>query len=294
MVAYLWYVLVEKFATRAPVNVVYAVARFLGVLRYWQWGGGRRAVRRNLAVIAPRISEPRLIKRRVLRTFVNFGLNIVEFFRFARFDREYFETHFEVFGEEHLAESLKRGRGAIVLSAHFGNWELGVAAYAARGYTASVVALPHGSERVERLFVRQRGQKGLSVLATHTAARPALRVLRGNGVLGMLGERLVGDDGVPVNFCGRRVLFPKGPGWLAVKSGAAIVPTIGIRKRDNTFTIISNPPILPPEEGTDEEKVLTVTQRFANFLEKYVMRYPELWATFFDFFTEQAAGGRGA
>ena len=127
------------------------------------------------------------------------------------------------------------------------------------------------------------------VLPTETAVRPALRVLKRNGVLGMLGERLAGDDGVAVDFCGRRVCFPKGPAWLAVKSGAAVVPMLNIREKDNTFTILSGPAILPPEGGGEGEKILTVTQRFASFLEPYVKRYPELWATFFDFFTEQAA-----
>lgn len=293
MIGYLWYLLIEKFVTRAPIRVVYAVARFLGFLRYLQWGKGRRAVRRNLAVLVGGSTSPRQMRALVRKTFINFGLNIVEFFRFARFDREYFDTHCRIFGGDYLKQCLERGKGAIFLSAHFGNWELGVAAYASRGYPITVVALPHKNRRVEVLFVGQRERKGLHVLPTRTAARPARKVLKRNGIIGMLAERMTGTDGVPVDFCGRRVLFPRGPGWLAAKSGAAVIPTLGIRNRDNTFAVFSHPPILPPDEGTVDEKILTVTQRFATFLEKYVRRYPELWATFFDFFTEQAADRPG-
>jgi KDO2-lipid IV(A) lauroyltransferase len=292
MIGYLWYLLVERFATAVPMRTAYAMARFLGVLRYWQWRKGRRYVRRNIEVLLDGKAPRGLMRSLVRRTFINFGLNIIEFFRFKRFDKEYFDTHCEIFGAEYLDEALARGRGAIFLSAHFGNWELGVAAYAAHGRPITVIAMPHLNAKVERLFVEQRGKKGLGVLPTRTAARPAVRILRNNGIIGMLGERTTGDDGVAVDFCGRRVLFPKGPGWLAVKTGAAIMPTLGIRKRDNTFTIFSDPPIYPPESGTDDERILTVTRRFASFLERYVKRYPELWATFLDFFARQSAEDR--
>jgi len=289
MIGYLWYRLVEKFATTVPMRTAYAVARFLGVLRCRQWRNGRRCVRRNLVVLLGRKAPRRVVRALVRRTFINFGLNIIEFFRFPRFDKKYFDAHCEIFGREYLEEALARGKGAIFLSAHFCNWEWGVAAYAAQGYRITVIAMPHPREKVERLFVEQRGIKGITVIPTQTAARQAVRILQQNGILGMLGERMTGKDGVAVNFCGRRVLFPKGPGWMAVKSGAAIIPTLGIRRKDNTFTIFSAPPIYPPENGSDDEKVLTVTQRFATFLEQYVKRYPELWATFFDFFARQSA-----
>lgn len=246
-------------------------------------------MRRNLAVLLGTQAPPRLVRGLALRTFVNFGLNIIEIFRFPRFDKKYFDTHCEMFGREHVEEALRRGKGAIFLSAHFGNWEWGVAAYAAQGHRMTIIALPHPGERVDRLFIEQRGRKGISVLPSRTAARQAMKILRGNGIVGLLGERIIGDDGVPVNFCGRTVLFPRGPGWLALKSGAAIIPTLGIRRKDNTFTIFSAPPICPPASGADEEWILTAAQRFASFLERYVRRYPELWATFFDFFARQSA-----
>jgi KDO2-lipid IV(A) lauroyltransferase len=294
MIAYLWYLLVGKYATTVSSRAAYALARFLGNLRYLQWRKGRQCVRGNLEVLLDGKSSPRLVRMLVRKTFVNFGLNIVEFFRFPRFDKKYFDTHCEIFGKEYLDQALARGKGAIFLSAHFGNWELGVAAYASQGHPITVIALPHANEKVERMFVMQRARKGLAVLPTQAALRPAMRVLKENGILGMLGERMAGDEGVPVEFCGHRVLFPKGPAWMAVKTGAAVIPTLNLRHKDNTFTIFSDPPILPPEEGKDEEKILTVTQRFATFLERYVKRYPELWATFFEFFQRQSAeGGSG-
>jgi KDO2-lipid IV(A) lauroyltransferase len=293
MIGYLWYLLVEKFAAVVPMRTAYAVARFLGALRYWQWARGRRYVRRNIEVLLEGKAPCGLMRGLVKRTFVNFGLNIIEIFRFARFDKKYFDAHFELLGWRRLEEALARGKGAIFLSAHFGNAELAVAAYVAQGCPITVIALPHPDEKVDRLFVAQRAKKGIGVIPAAMAARPAAKILRDNGILGILGERMINDDGVAVNFCGRRVLFPKGAGWLAVKTGAAILPTLMIRKRDNTFAVISDSPIYAPDEGSDEERILTVIQRFASFLERYVKRRPELWATFFDFFASQSAEGRG-
>ena len=289
MIGYLWYLLVGKFATTVPMRTAYAVARFLGVLRYWQWRKGRQYVRRNLAVLLGRQAPRGMARSVVKRTFVNFGLSIIEFFCFPRFDAEYFRTHCEIFGREHIDEALRRGKGVIFLSAHFGNWEWGVAAFASLGYPITLIGLPQPNERVDRLFTEQRGGKGVVMLPSRSGTRQALKILRQNGIMGMLGDRTPGDDGVPVNFCGRRVFFPKGPGWMAAKSGAAIIPMLDIRRKDNTFTIFCAPPMYPPQNGHDEEWILTAAQRFAIFLEAYVRRYPELWVTFFDFFARQSA-----
>lgn len=283
---YLFYLAVSKFVCAVPERTGYWMARVLGFLRYHQFRSGRRAVDENMKVVLDDRYTPARARSIAKRAMLYFAKNVVEIFRMPVLGPSFYRERCRLVGAEHLDTCLKRGRGAIFLSAHLGNWELAVSVYAARGHKVTIIALPHGHPKTTELFVNQRLAKGMSTLHTEVAARPALRILRKNGILGFLGERRTAEEGLRVKFFDREVVFPKGPAWLAVHSGAGIIPSICLRRPDDTFVVYSAPPIFPPDEGTPEEKMLTMTQRFANFVERYVRKHPEQWATFYSYWGE--------
>jgi len=84
-------------------------------------------------------------------------------------------------------------------------------------------------------------------------------------------------DGVFVDFFGKPAYTPKAPAKLVMASGASMVPIFMIRKKDNTYKMVIEKPILPDETGDREQQIKEYTQGYSSILEKYVREYPEQW-----------------
>jgi KDO2-lipid IV(A) lauroyltransferase len=286
MPGYLFYLVVSKFVTTMPERVGYAMAHVLGFLRFYQFRSGRRAVDENMKIVLGVRYTPALARRIARSAILNFAKNVVEMFRKPLLGKKFYATRCKVIGARHLETCLKRGRGAITLSPHMGNWEIAISYFAAVGHPVSVIALRHRHPKTTALFVGMRRAGGIETIHTDVAARPALRFLEANGVLGMLGERRTSEEGMRVKFFDREVIFPKGPWWLAAKSGAGVIPSVSLRRPGDRFVIIFASPIFAPEGGGRDEKMLKMAQSFATFVEHFVRRHPEQWATFYPYWGE--------
>lgn len=254
-----------------PPSAALGLAEWLADARYHWAAADRAAVTANLSIL--RGSEPSA--EQVREVFLNFGRYLVEFFTMHRVR----EPAAAVSGAEHLVEIRRRQRGAIMLAAHLGNWELGAVALRRMGLPLTVVALEHGHPQTTRLFDRQRRRCGLEVvpLGAH-AARHCLQRLREGRMIGLLGDREFGGNGVTAMLRGRTMVLPKGPAVLSVRAQAPVVPTFLIREGPWAFRLCIEPPLWPDRSG--RRSVESMTQRFAEVLERYLTRYPEQWLMF--------------
>ena len=115
------------------------------------------------------------------------------------------------FGNLHcIDEALAKGKGAIILTAHIGNWELGGVGMALSGYQIGAVALPHRHKSVDNFFNLQRQEKGLIVMPLGRAARGCLKLLQKNNIVALVGDRVFNVSGVQTDFFGRPTRLPAG------------------------------------------------------------------------------------
>jgi len=235
----------------------------------------RRAVQANLSLVCGRpVAADAAAVREVFR---NFGRYLLEFFSCSRIA----EPRLAVEGEEHLAAARRRG-GAIILTAHLGNWELGAACLQRLGVPMSVVALPHADARTDRLFNALRRRHGMEVipLGVPQATARCLRSLRAGRCLGLLGDRDFSGHEISATFCGRPVLLPRGPATLSLRAGAAVVPTFLLREGRWSFRLCIEPPIWPQRGTSAAGAIECLTQTYAGVMERYLKRYPEQWVMF--------------
>lgn len=266
-----------------PGRFLYWVALRIADLNFfWLDKSGRKAVLANLTQALPDVPEERrLIEARWI--FRNFGKYLTEFFRFRQFGPEFFRSRLAYHGWEHIERTLAEGKGCITLSAHFANWELGVAGLSMSGIgKVTVVAAMHRYGKINELFMRERESMGLNVVDMEKdAAMHLMRALKKNGIVGMMGDRDPTEHGLEVEFFGKPCRFPQGPARIALATGAPVLPAFCLRRTNDCFNIVFLPPLKVPDSGTKMERARAMTQEFAHELEKQIRLHPEQWAAFY-------------
>jgi len=256
-----------------PRAFCYRISGMLAFFYYLFAFSDRRAVMYN---IAPFIKDKKEARRVCRKVFANFSYYLVDFFRYDKLTREFVEQYVTITGRDCLDESLQKHDGAILLTAHLGNYELGAAAVSLLGYKMSAVALPHRDTRTNKLFDRQRNKVGVNVISTGVSVKECFSALKVKGILGLLGDRIFAGKAVPSVVLGRKVLLPRGFAFFALKANVDIVPSFFVRENKNFYRLIFEEPIKIDEHKSEE----SIIAAYAKVLEKYIVKYPDQWYSF--------------
>ncbi len=278
MVGFLFYKVGQTIALLLPLKFGYWVAVRFADLCYPLSRKSRRLLKDNLR-IALRADEAR-IDRYARCTFRNFGKYLVDFFRFSRVDANFIRKYVKVEGRENLDRALAQNKGAIIVSAHLGDWELGIVVTSLLGYSTSAIALAHENRRINDFFVRQRSRKGVKVIPVGKAAGASLEALANNQVVALLGDRNYSRHGLDIEFFGRPTQVPKGHAIFSLKSGSPIVPAFIVREADDTLRFVYEPPIEFKPTGDLRNDLEQIVRRCLGVIEGYVRRYPSQWYVF--------------
>lgn len=268
--------LISQSVARLPRQVALSTGAFLATIAFWLAPHERDLAYRHIA-LSLEFEDALAAKRLVRRCFQNMGKNLIEFMQFPRMSRESIHRFVALEGKEHIDRALGCGNGAIILTAHFGNWELLAASLVANGYPLTAIARQLRSKRLDALVRAYREEAGYASVDRDQAVRSALRCLRQNELLGILADVDTKIDGVFVNFFGRLAYTPYSPIAFALKTGAAILPTFIIREPDNSHRVVVEPPLGLQLSGNRERDFVVNTQKFTKVIESYVRRYPEQW-----------------
>ena len=193
-----------------------------------------------------------------------------------------------------LSRVLERGKGAVIVCMHFGNWDLGAGAAAARGYPLTVVAETFADPRLDEMVMGARTRLGMKIVKMEKAGPSLLRALKQNGLLALLIDRPTPGDGVRVTFFGEEVEVPAGPARLALRTGAAVVPTAFARIDPHRpeVTTLCDFDVPLERTGDDETDVRTLTQAIMRSHERFIRQYPDQWYMFRPMWAAQREVGR--
>jgi KDO2-lipid IV(A) lauroyltransferase len=288
--------LVSAIVRHMPPRASYGVAFVVGSAAYYCWPRGRKAMHRNYRRVL-RGAAPAEIRRTARRSLVNYCRYLADFVRFPSLSPAELTSH--VFGDanfEALDKALARGRGAVIVCMHFGNWDLGAGAAAARGYPVVVVAETFGDARLDDMVTGARTRLGMQIIKMEKAGPSLLRSLKQNGLLALLIDRPVPGDGVKVQFFGEEVEVPAGPARLALRSGAAVVPAAFARVSPGELSVVTLTDFeIPGGEGGDgEHDVQSLTQAIMHSHERFIREYPDQWYMFREMWPRTAVNAAGS
>jgi Kdo2-lipid IVA lauroyltransferase/acyltransferase len=290
MARFLLYKIGQLIVNALPLRGAYAFAQFLSDLQYTFSFQDRRSVRANIKAL---LKQDRIDERLVRDVFRNFGRYLVDFFRLVwHVDEDFIKKSVKNADLSHVNEVLKRGKGAIIVTAHIGNWELGGVLLAKMGVPILAVALPHKQKLVNDLFNSHRQQSGVTVVTPNVAVRRCLEKLKANEAIALVADRDFGPHGLEMEFLGRRAILPKGPAVLALKTGAGIVPTFLIRNpQDGTFTMSFGKPVYPPfvddQSVVGDDVLRGIISQYIKPVEDEIRRHPSQWLMFRKYWVAQ-------
>ncbi len=257
-----------------PMPAALAVGRGLGTAAH-----ALLATPRRLAVAHMGLAFPGLdlaTRRRLVRaTFRHAGQAFAELSLFETILRR--PDYIRLEGVEALDTALARGRGAIAVTGHVGNWELLAAWAAAIGYPITVVVRRVNDLRFHSLIVRFRAAAGVEVLVRDDPRFVAAvgDALRRNRVVAMLIDQDTRGAGVFVPFFGRPAHTPPGAALLALRARVPVV-TVFIERRPEGGHLVRVSPV-PAELPRGREGVRELTARLTAAIEAQIRRSPAEW-----------------
>ncbi len=264
---------------RLPARVSYPGADTLGTLAWYALPGVRAVTRDHMAHL-PRFAEDRRGRDRAARGCVRSAARYyVDFARGAHLTPEQSFDEVATFeGLERWYEGRAGGCGAIMISAHVGAPEHLVRAAGAAGLDVVVLTEPLQPPRVNEFVHRIRQRPGVRfVEADLSGIRQALTHLRSGGLVAILADRDIQRSGREVAFFGERTRLPSGPVDLALRTGAPIIPGVGLRLGPARYAVSMMAPLDLPRTGDREADIDAGMSALARALEECVERAPDQW-----------------
>lgn len=259
-----------------PRSLMLPLAEALGALAF-RFGKKRAGVARENIRNAYPDKSPEEVDRIAAKVFENIAVVIFDFFRIPWLNDKSLKRLVEFEGEEHFERAMKKGKGVILLTAHFGNWEMMAVAVGRFLHPVDIVARDLDSPVIDELvnWVRTRGGNG--IISKERAMRKLLKSLSGNGVVGILLDQNVQlSDSVFVDFFGTLAATNKGPARLASATGAAVVPIFNVRE-GSRYRIMVGTELEMADSGDKEKDTEVNTQRCTKAIEEVVRAYPDQW-----------------
>ena len=266
-----------------PRRSALAVGAAAGQLLCWVALPLRRVAMTNLAIAFPDITDHE--RRRILAVSCrNLGRVAAEFCQLRRLRPETIERYVAIPDREAWQRVIEQAgqRGAIIVTGHFGNWELLAYAQGLLGHPITLVHKPMRNPWVDRAVVHARARAGTRSIPKRAAAREALRTLRDHGMLVIpMDQNQRGHEGVFIDLYGIPACTNPGAARLARHTGAALVPVFLVRKGQSARHRVDILPMIEPSDsGAPDRDLVATTQACSDVVADMVRRHPEQWIWF--------------
>lgn len=227
----------------------------------------------NLARAFPERS-PAELARIGRDSFRHLGMNFTESCVFFFRPPARLLSRVSVDGLQNLEAADQQGRGMILLTAHFGNWELLAASHALTRFPLSVVMRPLDSPLFDSIVARFRMRSGVELITKRRALPDIVDALRRRRMVGiLLDQNASRREGVFVPFFGVPASTSKGMALIALRTGAPVLPVFIRRRPDGRHVVDAGAPVPVPPDGD----VVAFTAAFNEAIETAIRRAPDQW-----------------
>ncbi|HEU0054998.1 MAG TPA: lysophospholipid acyltransferase family protein, partial [Longimicrobium sp.] len=269
----------ETAVATLPEGAADAVGRRVGRAVH-ALGIRRKTVEANLRLAYPDAS-PEWIAETTRAAYEHLGREAAAILRLSKLDRQAIVDRTVPVGWDLLEASLARGRGCILATGHYGNWEIAAATVASRGIPIAAIVRRQGNRLVDARLDMLRRRLGVETITQREAPHRVPRILRKNGVVGIVGDQDARRSGVFVPFFGVPASTHRGPALFALKLNAPVFACVARRLPGGGVRYeVSGSPVEAERTGDLETDVTALTARLAIALEEEIRKAPEQYFWF--------------
>jgi Kdo2-lipid IVA lauroyltransferase/acyltransferase len=254
------------------------VCGVLGSLAYYVGTKTRQLTIRHLSMAFPTKSQSE-INALTKRTFKMLGKNGGDILRSSRSVRSLadLEKFLTTDGLENYEVAHKKGKGVIFLTCHLGAFDMQITNMAMRGLDPNIIGTPLKDPRLNELLWEYRNAHGAIPIARGKETFKLIKVLKSAGSVALLIDQDTKVKSVFVEFFGMKAATPAGATVLALKTGAAVVPTYIYLGEDGLQHMHILPEIPMTISGDEDKDIVFNTQVLTNFIEETIRKYPDQW-----------------
>ncbi|WP_337865209.1 lysophospholipid acyltransferase family protein [Ignavibacterium sp.] len=237
----------------------------------------KKTVIDNLNIAFPNLSDS--VKKKIaFGSYISFAISLVEILYLPWMTETEMKNSVAIENLELIEDKNKLGKGVILLSAHFGNWEYIAASASLQLNKKFLIIVKNQRNKFVNDWMNKMRTRWLNeVVPLGVSVRNIYSVLKSNGIAAMVADQRGPEEGLKLDFFGKKTSVYTGPAVLALKTGAPIIFGIPVRQKDYSYkTTLTelDKTNLPAEE---EEKIKVLTERMIKYLEKIILEHPEQW-----------------
>jgi len=270
---------VEKAVSTLPENAADAFGRRLG-RSVFRLGIRRDIVESNLRIAFPD-KDPEWRERVARGAYEHLGREAVAMLRLSKLDASAVIERTTTVGWEEMDAARSLGRGVLLVSGHYGNWEIAAATVAARGTPIAAIVRRQGNRLVDARLHQLRKDLGVETIYQGQAPTKVPRILRANGVVGIVGDQNARRSGIFVPFFGRPASTHRGPALFALRLGAPVLTCTARRlPMPGVHYEVTGERVEVARTGDLEADIWNLTADIARRLEAQIRREPEQYFWF--------------
>jgi Kdo2-lipid IVA lauroyltransferase/acyltransferase len=266
------------FFTWLPRKLALSIGKGLGYFGYYFFRRRRLLALENIQLAMGESLSPLQQAQIIKNFFSHSGESLIEFLRLAEFSTTNIHDYVEFHGFEHL-DALPDKQGALILTGHFGNWEMLTTGASLRGHQIGFVAKTPRQTFIKHFLVNKRASKGVKLLLGKNLIKQIMQMLKSGGLVGMvMDQSTIKRDAVSVPFFDRPAWTSKSLALLSLRTNAPVIPAYSYREGAKHILVVE-PPFQhqDPNTSDDEEIIRARTSQYNAWIEKVVRAHPEQW-----------------
>ena len=268
-----------RFFSFLPEWLANFLGRVIGFAAYRIFRFRVDIVRSQLAMAFPDYDDATRLKIEK-KFYRHLGLTAIEILRIKYLTDDHIAARVVKKGFENVENAIQAGKGAFILTAHMGNWEMAIANFGAQGYDTRVVVKEIKGKIGQHLAVSMREKHGVTLISRRNSIRDIFKAIKNNAGVGfVLDQNMTAEEGVFVDFFGKSACTMPGLAIMARRTNAPVIPMSCYRDNRGRHHLEFFPPIPweEPEGFSKDEIIRHNTQRYTWTLEKMIRRHPEQW-----------------
>ncbi len=236
----------------------------------------KKVILKNLHIAFPEKSEEE-INALTKNIYIGTATSFIEILCMPYMSKEQLIEQVELPNLEYLKNIVAEGKGMILMTGHFGNWEFAATSVGLQLQPVVGITKLQSNPYVNADMDAERRKYGNKTVHLGLSIREVYKALKQKEVVALVGDQRGPSDGPRVNFFNRSSAAYTGPAALSLKSGAPLLFGVMFRQKDGHYIFEMKEVSKENLPENEAEAVLEFTQRHALLLEEAIRQQPESW-----------------